>query len=95
MPETSIAEAKAHLTHFIHRAEQGEMVRITRRGKPVAVLLSEDAYARLSKGQETSDFGTLVAEMRADPAFQPIDWTPEEIDAWRDRRPWREFTWPE
>ena len=95
MPETSIAEAKAHLTHFIHCAEQGEMVRITRRGKPVAVLLSEDAYARLSKEQATSDFGTLVAEMRADPAFQPIDWTQEEVDAWRDRRPWREFTWPE
>jgi len=95
MPETSIAEAKAHLTHFIQCAERGETVRITRRGKPVAVLLSETAYARLSQGRDAPDFGALVVEMRADPAFQPVDWTPEEIDAWRDRQPVRAFTWPE
>ena len=95
MSETSIAEAKAHLTHFIHRAEQGETLHITRRGKPVAVLLSEGTYARLCQGRESLDFWSLVEEMRADPNFQPIDWTPEEIDAWRDRRPMREFAWPE
>jgi hypothetical protein len=49
----------------------------------------------LSERRDAPDFWSLVAEMRADPAFQPVDWTPEEIDAWRDRQPMREFAWPE
>lgn len=95
MPETSIAEAKTHLTRLIHRAERGEAVHITRRGKPVAVLLSEDEYARLRQGQEQRNFWDLIAEMRADPGFEPVDWSKEEVDSWRDRLPAREFEWPE
>lgn len=94
MAETSIAEAKTQLTSLIQAAERGEAVHITRRGKPVAVLLSEDEYARLRQGQTPQDFWGLVSEMRADPAFEPVDWTQEEIDAWRDRLPPRDFEWP-
>ncbi len=95
MSVTSIAEAKARLTHLIHQAERGEAMHITRRGKPVAVLLSEDEYARLCRGQEQRNFWNLIAEMRADPAFEPVDWSAEEVDGWRDRQPAREFEWPE
>ena len=95
MAETSVAEAKTQLTRLIHQAERGEAVHITRRGKPVAVLLSEDEYARLRQGQEQRSFWELVAEMRSDPAFEPVDWSREEVDSWRDRRPAREFEWPE
>jgi prevent-host-death family protein len=93
MTETSITDAKNQLTRLIHEAERGEAVHITRRGKPVAVLLSEDEYARLCQGQR--DFWDLIAEMRADPAFEPVDWSRKEVDSWRDRRPAREFEWPE
>ena len=95
MAETSIAEAKTQLTRLIHQAERGEAVHITRRGKPVAVLLSEDEYARLRQRPEQRDFWDLITEMRADPAFEPVDWTDEKVDAWRDRQPAREFEWPE
>jgi prevent-host-death family protein len=95
MPETSIADAKTHLTRLIADAERGEVVRITRRGKPVAVLLSEDEYARLSEASSRASFGALIAEMRADPAFAPVDWRSDEVDSWRDRRPSRDFEWPE
>jgi prevent-host-death family protein len=95
MAETSIAEAKTQLTRLIHQAERGEPVHITRRGRPVAVLLSEDEYARLRQGQAKPDFWDLITEMRADPAFAPLDWTDETIDSWRDRQPAREFEWPE
>ena len=95
MSETSIAEAKTQLTRFICQAERGEVVHITRRGKPVAVLLSEDEYGRLRQGQEQRNFWDLIMEMRADPAFEPIDWSREEVGSWRDRRPAREFEWPE
>jgi prevent-host-death family protein len=95
MAETSIAEAKTQLTRLIYQAERGEAVHITRRGKPVAVLLSEDEYARLRQSPEQRDFWDLITEMRADPAFEPVDWTDEKVDAWRDRQPAREFEWPE
>lgn len=95
MSVSSIADAKTQLTRLIHQAERGEAVHITRRGKPVAVLVSEEEYGRLRQGQEQRSFWDLIAEMRADPTFKPIDWSRQEIDSWRDRRPPREFEWPE
>ncbi|MBK1704611.1 type II toxin-antitoxin system Phd/YefM family antitoxin [Halochromatium glycolicum] len=95
MSDTPIAEAKTHLTQLIQRAERGEAIRITRRGKPVAVLVSEAAYSSLCQGGEPPSFWERLQAMRAEPHFQPIDWTPEEIDAWRERQPPREFAWPE
>jgi prevent-host-death family protein len=38
MEEVTVAEAKAHLSELIDRAERGEPVQITRRGKLVARL---------------------------------------------------------
>lgn len=34
----SLAEAKAHLSELTDRAEQGDEIIITKRGKPVAIL---------------------------------------------------------
>lgn len=97
MTQTSIAEAKTQLTRLIHAVEHGEPVHITRRGKPVAVLLSEVEYERLCRAREQAapDFWDLITEMRADAAFQPVDWSKDDVDAWRDRRPTRDFEWPE
>lgn len=95
MTEASIAEAKNQLTRLIHEAESGKPVHITRRGKPVAVLLSEDEYARLRLGREHHNFWDLIVEMRSGPEFEPVDWTSEEVASWRDREPARDFEWPE
>ena len=38
MKAISVADAKAHLSEVVERAEGGEPVRITRRGKPVAQI---------------------------------------------------------
>ncbi len=95
MPEASIAEAKTQLTRLISQAELGEAVHITRRGKPVAVLLSESEYARLRQRETHRSFWELIVEMRDDPAFEPIEWSLDDINAWRDRRPTQVFTWPE
>lgn len=53
MPEAafSIAEAKARFAEVVGQAEQGSPVRITRRGKPVVVMLSEQEYAKLLQPQ--------------------------------------------
>ncbi|MFZ2986936.1 type II toxin-antitoxin system Phd/YefM family antitoxin [Ideonella sp.] len=47
MSDISIAEAKARFAELVHEAETGTPVRITRRGKPVAVLMAEADFARL------------------------------------------------
>ncbi|MGA7978840.1 MAG: type II toxin-antitoxin system Phd/YefM family antitoxin [Chromatiaceae bacterium] len=95
MAESSIAEAKTQLARLIHQAERGEAVHITRRGKPVAVLLSEQEYARLCRGGQSANFWDLIVEMRSDPHFESADWTAEDFNSWRYKRPAREFEWPE
>lgn len=86
MTENSIADARNHLTRLIHQAEAGEPVHITRRGKPVAVLLSAGEYARMRQQLEGRGFWALVEEMRADPAFTAVDLTPEEVAAFSGLR---------
>ena len=48
MNQASIADAKNHFPRLVQQAEAGEQVCITRRGRPVAVLLSTEAFERLS-----------------------------------------------
>lgn len=43
MEAVSVAEAKARLSELLARVEAGETVSITRRGKPVAKLVAEEA----------------------------------------------------
>lgn len=40
MNNVNLAEAKAHLSELVAKAEAGETVQIMRRGKPVAQLVS-------------------------------------------------------
>ena len=48
----SIAEARAQLPAIIGKAEAGVHVELTRRGEPVAVLVSTHEFERLSGRQE-------------------------------------------
>lgn len=45
MTDVTLADAKAHLSEILNRVADGDTVRITRRGKPIA-RLSADAAAR-------------------------------------------------
>ncbi len=44
--DISIAEARDKLPALVHSVEEGPAVRLTRRGKPVAVLVSLEEYER-------------------------------------------------
>lgn len=44
----SIAEAREQFTRLVRRVERGRAVEITRRGRPVAVLLSASDYLQLA-----------------------------------------------
>ena len=95
MSTVSIAKARNTLTRLIHKAEDGEPVHITRHGKPVAVLVSRGEYERLSSGEPKKDFWQAVEDWRAQAGFNWPELTPDEVDGWRDRRPPREFSWPD
>ncbi|MCZ7663092.1 MAG: type II toxin-antitoxin system Phd/YefM family antitoxin [Thermoleophilia bacterium] len=45
--EYSIAEARNHLSQVVRLAEHEGAVELTRRGKPVAVVVSRDEFLRL------------------------------------------------
>ena len=70
----SIAEARRNLPSLIREAESGKAVELTRRGEPVAVLISCQVFERLTNGPRSFDdayraFSDSVglAEMELDP----------------------------
>ena len=86
--EYSIAQAKDHLTEAIRAAEAGEPVTLTRRGRPVAVILSDAEYRRLAAPK--GDFWTALQEFHAtfDAERDGVD--PEYWESLRDRSPGRD-----
>ena len=95
MLEVSVAKARNTFTQLIYEAEGGNVVHITRRGKLVAVLVSREEYDRLESQDSKRDFWQAIEDWRAQAGFDWPELTPEEVDGWRDRRPGREFSWPD
>lgn len=84
----SIAQARDHLPAIVHEVEQGQPVELTRRGKPVAVLLSASEYRRLSRSRPS--FMEAVERWRRSVDLEELNIGPEYFDALRDRSPGRE-----
>jgi prevent-host-death family protein len=75
MGAVSLAEAKARLSELVARAQRGESVSITRRGKPVATLIAAErplkaidarALHDLTEGmrKQSESAGEFVRRMR-------------------------------
>jgi len=60
----SIAEAKDRLPRLVHDAEAGVPVALTRRGKPVAVLISMAEYDRLKGRKRKIDWSAISIDTR-------------------------------
>lgn len=66
MKSVSIVQAKNRLTELLYGVEEGTPVAITRRGRPVAVLLSDPEYRQLrSVAANAVDFGVWVQTWRS------------------------------
>lgn len=78
MTQYSIAQAKDKLTQIIRSAEEGQLVEITRRGEPVAVILSMDEYRSLV--QTPQNFGETVLAFRQQYIEGQAWFEDEEID---------------
>jgi prevent-host-death family protein len=86
MSEFSIAQAKAQSAHLVQQAEAGQPVRITRRGRSVAVVLSDAEYVRLctapQQRESLFDFTTRMRQQAADAGLSLVD--DEELSGLRD-----------
>ncbi len=88
----SIAEARNHLAGIVHDVEGGEPALLTRRGKAVAVLLSEAEYRRLRDRQAT-DLWQTIETFRREHSLDEAAVTDADLAGLRDARPGREFEW--
>jgi prevent-host-death family protein len=92
MPQVSIAEARNHLPRLVQQAEAGETVQITRRGRPVAVILSQEEYGRL-RGERTG-FMQFLDAWRIDAAKEDAGFAQQgDFENLRDDAPGREVDW--
>jgi len=94
MQEVPITEAKNAFTALVHQVEGGEVVHLTRHGRPVAVILSEADYQELR--QHAATRGDLLDFVRGWRGALPGAWRgieDDEIDAARDRAPGKDFAW--
>jgi prevent-host-death family protein len=80
LKQYSIASARNRLPALVHDVERGPAVQLTRRGKPVAVLLSIDEYERIHPGQP--DFWEAVSRFREESDLEEL--RAEEV--WADVR---------
>ena len=84
----SVAEARQNLARLIRDAERGRAVEITRRGQPVAVLLSASRYLDLTG--EARSFVAAVATIRKRLDVDRLGIGNEEFEGLRDAAPGRE-----
>jgi prevent-host-death family protein len=87
----SIAQARDHFTSLVRDVERESVVELTRRGKPVAVLLSIQEYNRLSSGK--SGFWKALTAFQNRVNLQELDIEPSIFVDLRDRSPGREVSW--
>lgn len=92
MTSVSVAEAKDQLSRLIRQAETGQEVQLTRRGRPVAVLLGHAAWEEL-RGDGVA-FAERYRRFRESHDLEALDIDPDEI--YSDTRPQttgRDFGW--
>lgn len=85
----SIAQARDRLASIVHNVEKGQAVELTRRGRPVAIILSVDEYERVISGN--IGFGKSLEKFRQEMRIEELEINPDEIFGnVRDRSPGRE-----
>lgn len=62
--QVSIAEAKDHFSEIVQAAERGEVVVVTRRGKPVVRVVSDADYGKLVARRKKIDWSEPLVDTR-------------------------------
>ena len=61
--QVSIAQAKDHFSELVQAAERGGVVTVTRRGRAVARLVSEQEFRRLTRRKRPIDWGDRLVDL--------------------------------
>ena len=91
LKQYSIAKARDHFTSLVRAVERDSAVELTRRGKPVVVMLSIQEYKRLSSRQ--ASFWEAYSAFRKQVNLQELGIEPDTFTGLRDRSPGREVRW--
>ena len=83
----SIAEARASLATIVDQVEAGADVELTRRGKPVAVVVSLEEYARLHGGRPS--FADAYRRFLEKHSLEEMGVDRDFFEGLRDRSPGR------
>lgn len=83
----SIADARSRLPSIVDQAEAGAAIELTRRGRPVAVLVSHQEFQRLRGQQE--QFGSAYARFLETHDLEEIGVDDDFASARRDKTPGR------
>jgi cellobiose PTS system EIIB component len=88
-PKYSIAEARHNLAAIVHELDTAPHIELTRRGQPVAVLLSMRAYRRL----KAPSFWDTYQSFRKAAGLSKLNIQPEVFEGVRDKSTGREVSW--
>lgn len=88
--KVSVAEARQHFARLIKRAQQGKAIEITRRGQPVAVLLSASEYSTLTG--ERPSFVEATRQIRERLEVDRLDIGDADFENLREESPGRDIS---
>ena len=87
----TIAEARHNLAAIVHEAERASAIQLTRRGEPVAMLLSIAEYRRLA--EKATTFWDAYLMFRNSVDLSQLQIEPEVFEGVRDPSVGREVSW--
>ena len=88
----SIAQAKNLLGRLVHEAEKGSPVELTRRGRPVAMVVSVPEFDRLTRPRR--GFAEIYDDFRRRFDLVELDIDPDEVFAVpSDASTGKDFSW--
>jgi antitoxin Phd len=90
----TIAEARQELPALVHEVERSGALQLTRRGQPVAVLLSQQQYQHLQE-ERKPDLWEAITRFREAGEPDDVGLTEAELNELRARQGGRDFNWPE
>ena len=91
MPRYSIAEARNRFAEIVHDLKRIPQIEVTRRGRPVAVLVSVEEFERLRAGSIT--FWSAYTAFRDAFDLAQADIESEVFEDLREPSPGREMSW--
>jgi len=84
----SIAEARQNLAALVHELEEKDHIELTRRGEPVAVLVSMRTYQRLTSSK--TNFWEAYKNFRQAHPLEQLNIEADVFENLRDKSPGRQ-----